>query len=105
VNDPPEPVITTGFGLEVVLVVPSPQLMLALKALAASPLLVSVKVATVVELGSASPSTAEVSAIWPLNWPATCAGTTCAVLIALAAAVPGASSVTVTVTVSCPTFA
>jgi hypothetical protein len=79
-----------------VVVVPSPQLMVAVKLDALSLLLVSVNVATLVVLGSATPSFAAVRLVWPAS-PATFA-----VLDAVAVAVPGASSVKVTVTASRP---
>jgi hypothetical protein len=86
VNDPLDPETAP------VVVVPSPQLIVALKVDAVSLVLGSVNVATVVVLGSATPSVAAASLIWPAS------ATTFAVLDAVAVAVPGASSDKVTET-------
>ena len=60
-------------------VVPSPQLMVAVKADAVSLVLVSVNVATVVVPGSATPSVAAVRLTWPAS---------CGVMGAMGAVVP-----------------
>jgi hypothetical protein len=80
-------------------VVPSPQLMVAVKLDAVSRLLVSVNVATLVVLDSATPSVAVFSTTWPASPP------TFAVLLAVAVAVPGASSDKVTETAFWPVVA
>ena len=76
-------------------VVPSPHSIVAVKLAAVSPPLLSLKVATGVLLGSAVPSVAAVSTIWP-------AKLIVAVPIADLLAVPGASSATVTLRMSFP---
>ncbi|MGH3265988.1 MAG: hypothetical protein ACRDNS_28805, partial [Trebonia sp.] len=78
--------------------VPSPQLMVAVKPAVVSAVSASVKWATVVLGGSAVPSVAALSWIIPASDPLA----TTALLWAMAVAVPGASSVRVTVTASVP---
>lgn len=81
-----------------VVIVPSPQLIDAMKSPRTSLRLVSVRVASVVVAASAVPSTGEIATSDPVSFGAGLV--TSAVLFAVAAAVPGGSSVSVTVTVS-----
>src|ERR1700737_1388548 len=91
-NDPFDPPMVPGE------VSPSPQAMVAVKPVARSARLPSVKPATTVPGASATRSVADVSNSWPIN-PME------AVLMAVAVAAPGAGSFTVTVMVSWPALA